>query len=141
MAQAGNFLENKIAAKLFSNTDFSIPNWYGALCKVPAGTDVENETIASLYGYELDQTANGGYTGRFQLTWNVNENYVTNSNTVQWNATGNWSDIPTHVFVYDSLNLNAGDLLFYAQIPGMPGAIVTDDVLKLKPGRVTITIE
>ena len=141
MAQAGNFLENKIAAKLFSNTDFSIANWYGALAKVPLGVIVEDQDKATLYGYELDTTANGGYNGRFPVSWNVTENLVSNSGTQQWTATGTWTDVPSHVFLYDSQNANSGDLLIYAQIPGLPGSILTDDVIKMKPNRITITID
>ena len=141
MAQAGNFLENKIAAKLFSNTDFSIANWYGALAKVPLGVIVEDQDKATLYGYELDTTANGGYSGRFPVSWLVNENLITNTGTQQWTATGTWADVPSHVFLYDSQNANSGDLLIYAQIPGLPGSILTDDVIKMKPNRITITID
>ena len=141
MAQAGNFLENKIAAKLFSNTDFSIPNWYGALVKVPLGSVVEDQDTATLYSYELDQVTHGGYTGRFQINWSVIDNIVTNTNTVQWTATSGWASVPSHVFVFDSQTASSGDLLFYAQIPGLPGTILQDDVVKMKPNRITITID
>lgn len=141
MSQAGNFLENKIAAKLFSGTDFTISNWYGALVTIPVGTIVEDQDKPTLYGYEIDASTHGGYNGRFEVTWSVNENIITNLGQEQWNATGTWASVPSHVFFYDSQNLNSGDLLFYAQIPGLPGSILTDDVLKLKPNRITITID
>ena len=141
MSQAGNFLENKIAAKLFSGTDFSIPNWYGSLVNVPLNTVVEDQDINTIYSYELDQGTHGGYTGRFQINWNVLDNIVTNTNTVQWTATSGWASVPTHVFVFDSQSDLSGDLLFYAQIPGLPGTILQDDVVKMKPNRITITID
>ena len=141
MAQAGNFLENKIAAKLFSGTDFTINNWYGALVKVPLNTVVEDQDTATLYSYELDTASHGGYNGRFEITWSVSENIIKNSNTIQWTATNTWASTPSHVFVFDSQNNASGNLLFYAQIPGLPGTILTNDVIKLKPNRLTITIE
>ena len=141
MTQAGNFLENKIAAKLFNGEDFSIPNWYGALVKVPLGTTVEDQDIATLYGYELDTTTHGGYNGRFEILWDVSDNVIRNSNTIRWDATNAWPSTPSHVFVFDSLSSASGDLLFYAQIPGLPGSILENDVIKLKPNRLTITIE
>tara|TARA_A100001035_G_C27498874_1_gene371073 strand:+ start:133 stop:558 length:426 start_codon:yes stop_codon:yes gene_type:complete len=141
MAQAGNFLENKIAAKLFSDVDFSIPNWYGALVNIPLGSVVEDQDTATLYSYELDSATHGGYTGRFEITWNVLDNSVSNTNTVQWTATDNWASVPTHVFVFDSQTASSGDLLFYSQIPGLPGTILQNDVVKMKPNRITITID
>lgn len=141
MSQAGNFLENKIAAKLFSGTDFNISNWYGALVKVPLNTVVEDQDTATLYSYELDQVTHGGYNGRFQIMWDVSDNIIKNSNTVQWNATNTWASSPSHVFVFDTQNNTSGDLLFFAQIPGLPGTILANDVLKLKPNRITITID
>jgi len=141
MSQAGNFLENKIAAKLFSGVDFTVSNWYAELVNVPIGTVVEDQTTPTLYSYALDPATHGGYTGRFEILWNVIDNLIVNTNTSQWTATAAWASVPSHVFMYDSQNASSGDLLFYAQIPGLPGTILIDDVLKLKPSRITITID
>lgn len=141
MTQAGNFLENKIAAKLFKGEDFDIPNWYAALARVPLNTVIEDQDNTTIYSYELDPTTHVGYNGRFEILWDVSDNVIRNSNTTQWTAGGNWSTVPNYVLIFSTQIPSSGDIIFYAQIPGLPGSIVNNDVLKLKPNRITITID
>jgi hypothetical protein len=141
MSDAANYLENAIAQKLFAGVDFTISNYYGALATVPAGTPVEEQNNTTLYSYELTAGTHPGYTGRFALTWTVTDNVIANSNTETWTVTSDWPSSPTHLLVFNDQNANAGELLFHSPIPGLPGTILTDDVVKLKPNRITITID
>ena len=141
MAEAANYLENAIAQKLFAGVDFTINNYYGALATVPGGTAVEDQNNTTLYGYELTSGTHGGYSGRFEITWTVTDNVISNNNTDTWTVTSDWPSSPTHLLVFNDQNPNVGELLFYSPIPGLPGTILTDDVVKLKPNRITITID
>jgi len=141
MSEAANYLENLIAQKLFAGVDFTISNFYGSLASVPAGTTIEDENNATLYSYELTSGTHGGYADRFEITWNVSDNLISNNNTESWTVTSNWPSAPTHLLVFDNPNNNQGELLFHAAIPAMPGVIFADDVVTLKPNRVSITID
>lgn len=141
MSEAANYLENLIAQKLFAGVDFTISNFYGALANVPAGTAIEDQNDTTLYSYEMGSATHGGYAGRFQLSWNITDNIISNSNTEIWTVTADWPTAPTHLLVFDDSAANNGNLLFHAPIPAMPGTILTDDVVKLKPNRISITID
>lgn len=143
MSEAANYLENLIAQKLFNGVDFTINNFYGGLAVVPPSdvAALEDKTDSEYYGYEITSGTHGGYNDRFEITWNVTDNIVTNSNTETWTVTSNWPSVPNYILVFNDTNLNNGDLIFYAPIPGLPGTITTDDVIRLKPNRFTITID
>jgi len=141
MSEAGNYLENLIAQKLFAGVDFTISNFYGALAVVPINTVIEDQSNTTLYSYELTAGTHPGYAGRFVIPWSVTGNVIANTNTETWTVTSDWPSSPTHLLVFDDAAANNGDLLFHAPIPGIPGTILTDDVVKLKPNRISITID
>ena len=142
MAEAANYLENAIAQKLFAGVDFTISNYYGALATVPVGTALEDQNNNTLYSYEITSGTHPGYNGRFEITWNITDNVINNSNSKAWTVgVGGWSSVPSHVLVYNDPNTSNGDLLFYAPIPGLPGLIFEDDVITLRPNRLTIIID
>jgi len=128
MAQMSNYLENKLLDLVLRNQAYVAPTTvYLALYSTdPTDSDTGTEII-------------GGNYARISVAFDAIVNGIT-QNTLELtfpNATTDWG-IVTHIGIRDALTI--GNLLFHAPLASSK-TVVTDDVLVISPGNLTVKLD
>lgn len=132
MANASDYLENKIAALLFGATAYSIPATYYFALFTSAPDDTGGGTEVS-----------GGSYARAAVTNNVT-NFPAPTGGVSANgtaisfaqATASWGTV-THFGIFDALT--GGNLIVWGALT-TPKTVATNDTVSFSAGQLTITV-
>jgi len=132
MANMTNYLENKLLAHTLKNIPYSSPGTvYIALLKdSPTTTELEAGTLTK-------EIVGGAYVRKAVAFNTVTGGVTANTLDIDFpSATADWGNI-THIFVMDALT--AGNALYWGALPN-PRTILTDDILRVPAGNLTVTM-